>query len=119
MLERHPGRPIRVFVVWEPVIVTDVLPPGTTTLARIPDPRVAQFWDRKKVLSDAIVAEVVKDPSLLEREKFDKRSIAWDVVALYPAGVRWDGAFPKPAEYGFPVVGAVEMVERRLAALLR
>jgi len=36
---------IRVFVVWEPVLPTDLGAPSTTTLNRLSDPRVSQYWD--------------------------------------------------------------------------
>jgi hypothetical protein len=70
---------VRVFVVWEPVLITDWHAPGAGAVGRIPDARVAQFWDPRHALSQAI----------------RRGRVVWDYVAIYPAGVRWGEAFPK------------------------
>ncbi len=96
-----------MFVVWEPVIATDVAPPTTGTLKRIHDRRVVQFWDHDRVLSAHIVNSVLAAPDRygMEDEVYPD-SIVWDTVALFPPGVRWELDFPVPTYYGFPVVEA-------------
>jgi hypothetical protein len=50
VLRERPQTPVDVLAVWERVVSTAVAPaamraPPTSMLARIPDRRVAQFWD--------------------------------------------------------------------------
>lgn len=105
-----------MFVVWEPVIATDVAPPTTGTLKRIHDRRVVQFWDHDRVLSADIVNSVLAAPDrygLADQVYAD--SIVWDAVALFPPGVRWELDFPVPTFYGFPVVEAAAGLSDSLA----
>jgi hypothetical protein len=51
MLREINGQDVRVFVIWEPVLATDFTAPSTAALARIPDLRAAQYWDRNRALS--------------------------------------------------------------------
>ncbi len=46
VLEKQRDAGIRVFVIWEPVLLTDWAAPSTASLARVPDSRVQQYWDR-------------------------------------------------------------------------
>ncbi|MDP8979192.1 MAG: hypothetical protein M3O35_01230 [Acidobacteriota bacterium] len=99
MLERHPNGELQVFVIWEPVLVTDWGRPSDGALGLIQDRRVKQFWDRGRVLSHAL------------GEK-DKHSIVWDWAGIYPAGTDWrKSAFsagpvaPKAAEIEAALVG--------------
>ena len=109
-LEDAPGRPLRVMVVWEPVIPTDLAPPSSGTLERIHDPRVAQFWDPERRLSAEIVRSGV-EPGL------GPEDIVWDVVALFAAETRWGAQFPRPAFRGFPVVDSIPGLRRAVDAL--
>ena len=49
-LSKSPGE-LGVFVVWEPVLARDVRPPSRATMARVPDPRVSQWWDPERRIS--------------------------------------------------------------------
>jgi len=109
MLKRHPEWKARVLVVWEPVRHADFDGPPEGTYQRIPDPRAAQFWDPKLDLSQAIVRAVLDNPKLLKAgDQVRKGTVVWDIVALYPPGARWDGAFPEPTYYDGPVVTALD-----------
>jgi hypothetical protein len=95
----------RVFVVWEPVLDTDVRPPREADMQRVTDRRVRHYWDPKTVLSKefkrtlaAHAVEVAGKRSLVDGE------IVWDVIATFPPGARWDDALPAPAFLGGPVV---------------
>jgi hypothetical protein len=108
VLESHPESPVRVFVVWEPVLWSDALRPSDGALVRkFPDPRASHYWDPKKSLS----AEILDSPWT---RKFAVRGgpmgIVWDWVACYPRGVQWPEHFPEPAVQGFPVVDAADRV---------
>ncbi|MGH9434091.1 MAG: hypothetical protein ACRD3T_21390 [Terriglobia bacterium] len=88
------GKPVRVLVVWEPVLPTDWGPPSTATLDRIPDARAIQFWDRKRLTSHLLV----------ERHR---NGILWDYIAVYLPGGLWTQQPPKPLYSGGPVVWAI------------
>ena len=90
----------RVFVVWEPVLVTDWHAPGAGAVGRVPDARVRQFWDPRHALSHAI----------------RRGRVVWDYVAIYPAGVRWGDAYPAAQFSGAPVVQVVDDFRRELSA---
>ena len=81
VLEKQRDMGIRVFVIWEPVLLTDWAAPSTASLARVPDSRVQQYWDRGRLLSRAM------------GEK-DKSSIAWDYVTVYAPGAIWNSTSP-------------------------
>jgi hypothetical protein len=99
LLDQVAGRRVRVWVIWEPVLMTDWGPPSTATLGRIHDPRAAQFWDRRRLISRSMGG----------------RGVVWDHIAVYPAGPVWEDR-PPPALYaGGPVV---RVISEARAALL-
>ena len=79
----------------------DFLAPSTATLNRIRDFRATQWWDPGRLLSRAMG----------ER---DEKSIVWDQVAVYPAGVRWGQAPPAPLYSGRPVVEAIDAARKAI-----
>ena len=80
-----------MFVIWEPVLATDLSAPSTITLRRIHDARVKQYWDRNRVLSHAM-------------GEHDRPSVVWDYVAVYKPEQIWTDVPPKPEFKGRPVV---------------
>lgn len=90
LLQENNGTNVRVFVVWEPVLATDFTAPSTAALARIPDVRASQYWDRKRVLSRL----------LGER---DRSTVVWDHIAVYAPGTVWQDTPPKPVYSNGPV----------------
>ena len=91
---------VRVFVVWEPVLVTDWHAPGAGAVGRVPDARVTQFWDPGRALSGAM----------------RPGRVVWDYVAIFPAGVHWGAVFPAPQFSGAPVVRVIDDFRRRMSA---
>lgn len=79
-------------MIWEPILPTDLAAPSTRTLARIPDLRAAQYWDKDHLLSKAI-----GEPD----------GVVWDYVAVYEMGKRWNQAVPEPVYSNVPVVRAI------------
>jgi hypothetical protein len=106
ILEELAGKPVRAFVIWEPVLPTDWSSPSSAALRRISDTRAAQFWDKDRLISHSM-------------GEHDSRSVVWDHIAVYPPGVIWaDG--PPPALYrGGPVVGVIAEARAALAQALR
>ena len=99
VLAAKPDPQLRVFVVWEPVLVTDWTSPSSFTLGRLADRRAQQYWDRGRLLSKAM------------GEK-DKDSIVWDYVAVHPKGAIWEDAPPKPSfESGRVVDGTGDLIQ--------
>jgi hypothetical protein len=107
LLREINSQDVRVFVVWEPVLPTDFVAPSTAALARIPDARVAQYWDRKRALSHL----------LGER---NRSTVVWDHIAVYPPRTLWQDTLPKPIYSDNPVrdgmSGAKESIQRLLAS---
>lgn len=115
ILEERAGKPLRVLVVWEPVIKTDLGPPAGRTLALVSDARAIQFWDPTLSLSQEIVRSLRANPNDRPAEVEDEDAIFWDHVALFPAGGRWETeSFPESTFSMSPVVEALAELRARL-----
>jgi hypothetical protein len=109
VLETHPDPTVRVLVVWESVIPSDIAPPSTATLSRMRDPRVAQYWDPDLSLSRDIVRALRADPSRYGIDwDVPEDFVAWDLVALFPPGTLWGDDLPVPSYYGGPLVDVMD-----------
>lgn len=117
VLGAMPDAAVRVFVVWEPVLATDLGPPAAAVAARVPDPRVSQHWDPERVLSDAILRTGPPGTGLARPDHPDPSSrVVWDTVAVFRPGVRWDASFPAPDYQGRPVVAVADELRRAVVA---
>ena len=89
------------------MLPTDFAAPSTAALARIPDVRAAQYWDRSRALSHL----------LGER---NRSTVVWDYIAVYQPGTLWQDAPPKPVYSDGPVrdviAGAKDAIQRLLAS---
>ena len=90
-MEEFAGRPVRAFVIWEPVLATDWTSPSTVSLRRISDTRAVQFWDRDRLISHSM-------------GEHDRRSVVWDYIGVYAPGAVWEEAPPGALYHGGPVV---------------
>jgi hypothetical protein len=118
VLSEHPKARIRVLVVWEPILATDLGPPLPWVLSGISDHRAMQFWDSRRALSAELNHGAVADPSgSLAAFTDEIGSTFWDVIALFPPGVRWDSPPPNPSDWHYPVVAHLEEVRKHLSAL--
>ena len=104
---------LRVFIVWEPVLLTDFAAPSTATLRRVSDRRASQYWDKEHLVSRLL-------------GEHDRASLVWDYVAVYQPGALWDEAPPEPLYSHAPVIhgidgakDAVRQALQRLAATSR
>lgn len=75
-MQEFAGEPVRAFIVWEPVLPTDWSSPSTSALKRISDLRASQYWDKGRLISHLM-------------GEHGRRTIVWDHIAVYPAGVTW------------------------------
>jgi hypothetical protein len=104
LLEAQSDAHLRVFVIWEPVLATDLTAPSTVTLGRIHDSRVSQYWDRNRVLSHAI-------------GEHDRHSVVWDYIAVYRPEQIWADAPPQPEFQGNPVVRFIDGARKALQTI--
>ncbi|MEO8028994.1 MAG: hypothetical protein ABI823_21115 [Bryobacteraceae bacterium] len=101
-MRKFPDQQLAVFVVWERVLSSDWSAPISAVLGRIPDLRVAQFWDPERALSHQM------------GESKDRKSIVWDWVGVYRPGQKWNGVLPEAAYTGRPVVQVAAAFEDAL-----
>lgn len=104
-LTQFARKPLRVFVVWEPVLPTDWTAPSTAALRRIGDARAAQFWDKRRLISHSM-------------GEHDRRSVVWDFIAVYGRGAVWNDHPPKAIYQGGPVVRVKQPARAALAQAL-
>jgi len=93
LLDAQREAKIRVFVIWEPVLPTDLAAPSTMTLKRISDTRAAQYWDKDHLVSKSVG---------------EAEGAVWDYIAVYPTGKLWDNSPPEPAYSNVPVIHAID-----------
>jgi hypothetical protein len=105
VLEEFKGKPVQVFVVWEPVLPTDWTTPSTAALKRISDGRTRQFWDKQRLISHSM-------------GEHNRRSLVWDYIAVYPAGPLWDDGVPEAIYQGRPVVRVTAPARAAIAQAL-
>jgi hypothetical protein len=104
LLETQADSHLRVFVIWEPVLATDLTAPSTITLRRIHDPRVKQYWDSNRALSRTM-------------GEHDRPSVVWDYIAVYKPEQIWTDAPPHPDFTGRPVVRFIDGTRKALETI--
>jgi hypothetical protein len=104
---------VRVMVVWEPILITDIAPPISAVLRRLSDRRARQFWDPDHLLS----AQMQKDarPPQPVQECCDRHGHLWDLAAVYPAGATWTERLPTATVFNGPVVDIMDSLTAALA----
>jgi hypothetical protein len=106
---------VRVFVVWEPVLVTDVEPPSNRELQRVSDTRAQQFWDKGAAVSRAVSPPIVAPGQDVKRQRYrTSGDRLWDTIAVYPAGAAWEDKPPVPIYTGGPVVNVASDLRKTL-----
>lgn len=110
LLEQKHALPIRVLVVWEPILPTDWSRPSGMVESRISDTRVIQYWDNDHLVAEALRRQLSSEPSCCER-----KGILWDLAVLYGKQAQWGNSWPVFAVG--PVVDAAPALGKRLASL--
>lgn len=103
-----------MFAVWEPILVTDWFRPGGFVLGRIPDLRAHQYWDPHHLTAQRLAADA-RDPQP-EQDCCIRKSVLWDLAAVYPPGVKWTDRVPPATFFNGPVVKVQEEFENALVA---
>jgi hypothetical protein len=117
-LRDFPSAPLSVFVVWEPILVTDSAGVKPAALARVSDRRAAQFWDGRHQVSEHMGGPAAFGPKSGARMLFDMDEYVWDFVAIYAPGFKWTGSSRSPVFAGGPVVQVIGDVRSQLSAAL-
>jgi len=112
-LRNAPSAKVKVFVVREPIVFSDMVVPSDSVLRRITDARAAQFYDSKHLVSKALQAQMLAH-GVTGQDYYVKDEYVWDAAAVYPAGMRWENGSAKPDFVGAPIV---EVSERMVAYL--
>lgn len=112
VLTRLPDQPLRVFVVWVPMVRRDAEAAVPAATRAVPDPRAHHFWDGRRELARAY-ASILRlrydlatfDRALIFRWMLRVRELlrgesdlqhAWDVYLLFDRQARWDELPPAP-----------------------
>jgi len=106
LLDEQRDQNIRVFVVWEPILLTDFGAPSTATLKRVSDLRASQYWDKGHLISRLLGEQ-------------DRSSVVWDYIAVYEPGRLWDQAPPEPVFSSVPVLRAIDDAREAIKKSLR
>jgi hypothetical protein len=114
MLTRHPDWRVRVIAIWEPILPTDWTSPSGSTLARMGDSRVRQFWDPKHSVSGALSEIVRRKPLQREPGCCIKDGFHWDQAILYAPQSKWKDS-PSSVFWNGPVAPVSSDLEKALA----
>lgn len=112
MLERRRDVHLRVFTVWEPILATDLTPPISAVLERMPDLRVRQYWDPNHLVAKQLASDA--RPPQQKEACCVKDGILWDLVAIYPKGALWTERMPPASLFNGTVVDVIHDVDTEL-----
>jgi len=101
-----------MLVVWEPILLTDWGPPRTSTLSRISDGRVRQFWDPKHLVSATLkkmASQTTSGPAPERHERY-----YWDQALVFAPNVKWESE-PRPSFWQGPVYRVIPGLETALS----
>ena len=97
-------------MIWEPITFGDFNLPPDSALHRVPDARVAQYFDRNHLVSKALRDQMLAH-GVTGEDYFVKAKDVWDTVAVYAPGARWEvGSGATPEFVGAPVVNSSEQL---------
>jgi hypothetical protein len=106
LLAKYRDRDLAVLVIWSRVLRTDARDEWPRD--EIVDRRATHFWDRDKVVGTALAA----------REDLKRwRPVAYDIWAMYPAGITWSAEAPRPAASGKTIISTRDRLAATIAAL--
>ncbi len=108
ILKQNQSLPIRVLVVWEPMLPTDWSKPSGFIMARISDPRAVQFWDKDHLVQQELRQQFPSSQTLC----CQRAGILWDFVALYPNNVQWGSL--APVYFGGAVLDVAPELRKKL-----
>ena len=101
-----------MFVVWEPILASDVTPPTKFAMQHIMDHRVRQYWDPEHALARRMKGDA-RAPQP-EPRCCDMDGLLWDLAAVYPKSATWKDALPAAVVFDGPVVQITSSIESAL-----
>ena len=116
-MSRNPAAKVRVFAVWEPILITDWRAPGAGVLRRLTDSRATQIWDAKHLVAKRL-AQDARDPQP-KPGCCTRNGILWDLAAVYPPGATWTDAMPPAVLFDGAVVNMEADIETAVRTLQR
>lgn len=87
ILDKYPGAPLRLYVVWFSMLPTDSRSRWGWTSGAIADGRAIHFWDEKRVVGSWLAKQ--------ENPPNENAGIVWDAFYLYGPDAEWNEA-PQP-----------------------
>ena len=105
-----------MLVVWEPILPTDWESPSRTTLDRISDPRVRQFWDPDHEISKAVGRIARRLPS--GPAPNSSGGFFWDQALVFAPHVKWEND-PDTSFWAGPVFEVIPHLAEALSRLTR
>ena len=105
LIREFAGKPVRAFVVWEPVLPTDWSSPSIAPRNRLSDVRVTQFWDKGRVISH------------LMGEHDRRRSCGTTLRSTEPERF-WENLPPSSLYHGDPVVQVTDAARAAMTQAL-
>jgi hypothetical protein len=118
-LQNFSDAPLAAFIVWEPILITDVRGPKVAALARVRDRRAAQFWDPSHRISQSMGGPASFGPKSGAKIVFDMKKHVWDFAGVYTAGFRWRDSGGSPVFAGAPVVEVTADLRAAISGALR
>lgn len=91
-MEQIKNDKLRSYSVWVPILKTDTERAVPNAATRLPDKRVAHFWDGKGEL-----VEAYKTILPTKNAQSGEYVRAWDVYLVFAPGVEWKEQPPKPS----------------------
>jgi hypothetical protein len=80
VLKRETGK-LTVLVVWEPILPSDWSRPTRPVMARIPDSRVIQFWDKDHLIAEQLSRQLrTKQPTCCRRHRCARKKARWSLA---------------------------------------
>lgn len=110
---------MEVLVVWEPILPTDWQKPASETLARISDPRVAQFWDPDHLIAREVRQDSPPSPALPAPYCCRSNGFYWDMAVIYPPDAAWTTKLAEPRFRDGTVVRVVPEIAKQLRSLAK
>jgi hypothetical protein len=73
-------------------------------LARLRDPRVAQYWDKNHLFAEQLGRRIAADAGEPQPKCCNRKGVQWDEVAVYKQDAQWDDQLPRATYLNGPVV---------------
>jgi hypothetical protein len=106
VLGKYPAAPLRVYIVWLPMLPNDARSKWQGTGGLMRDPRVMHFWDENKVVGQGYA----KQDGVF--------GTAWDTYYLYGSDAQWDTMAQPLISSGRTVIGKRSDLKRSFLPLL-